>query len=63
MTEHDGLWYPPRDLVDSANVTLFMDKLSLKSYREFVSKSTRELEWFWGSLPEWLEVELSLIHI
>ncbi len=57
MTEHDGLWYPPRDLVDSANVTLFMDKLGLKGYREFVSKSTRELEWFWGNLPGWLGVE------
>ncbi len=57
MPDPPSIWYPPRDLVDQANVTLFMEKHGIKGYKEFVDKSIRELEWFWGNLPGWLGVE------
>ena len=51
------LWRPPRDLVDQANVTSFMEEHGFKSYRELVDASIRRLRWWWGNLPEWLGVE------
>ncbi|BAA80340.2 acetyl-coenzyme A synthetase [Aeropyrum pernix K1] len=51
------IWYPPRDIVDQSNVKLFMDKHGFKSYEELVRRSSEDLKWFWGNLPEWLGVE------
>ena len=51
------IWEPPREIVDSSNVKMYMDKLGFNSYSDFVRKSTEEYRWFWGKLPEWLEVE------
>jgi acetyl-CoA synthetase len=57
LTILDDLWYPPKDLVDTANVTRLIEMLGSKSYRELVSKSITDLEWFWGKLPGWLGIE------
>lgn len=51
------IWYPPRDVVDSSNVKRFMDEKGFGSYKELVERSTRDIKWFWGNLPEWLGVE------
>ena len=50
-------WKPPRDIVDSANVTSFMEKHGIPSYRDFVSRSISEYKWFWWNLPGWIGVE------
>jgi acetyl-CoA synthetase len=52
-----SIWYPPRDLVESANVTRFMELHGFNDYREFVEKSVDDIEWFWGNLPGWLGIE------
>ncbi|MEM4738157.1 MAG: AMP-binding protein [Acidilobaceae archaeon] len=50
-------WFPPRDLVYSSNVYAFMERFGFMSYGDFVRKSTEDVRWFWGNLPEWLGVE------
>ena len=51
------IWTPPRELVDSANVTSFMERHGFKKYEDLVRASSSDLKWFWGNLPEWLELE------
>ena len=51
------IWTPPRELVESANVTHFMDKLGINDYRSLVERSRREHLWWWSNLPQWLRVE------
>ncbi len=51
------VWHPPRDVVERANVTAFMEKLGVKSYGDLVRRSNEDTKWFWGSLPSWLGVE------
>jgi len=47
-------WFPPKDLVQNANVSKFMEKNGFKSYAELVKKSQEEIKWFWGNVPTWL---------
>jgi len=51
------IWHPPREVVESSNVHRFMESHGIRSYKDFVERSTREMKWFWGSLPGWLGVE------
>ncbi len=51
------IWRPPREVVERATVTKYIERLGLNSYRDLVSKTIREWKWFWGVLPEWLGVE------
>ncbi|MCE4614086.1 MAG: AMP-binding protein [Desulfurococcales archaeon] len=57
MNSYPNIWYPPKDLVNSANVTSFMESQGLKDYKEFVKRSTDDIKWFWGNLPDWLGTE------
>ncbi len=52
------IWSPPREVVESANVTGFLDEHGFRDYKEFIEWSRGD-GWreFWGRLPEWLEVE------
>ncbi len=50
-------WYPPKELVEEANVKKVMDSLGIKTYKEFVDKSVDELEWFWDEVNKFLNVE------
>ena len=52
------LWVPPRDVVDSANVTEFMGEKGFADYKSFVEWSRGD-GWreFWWQLPDWLGVE------
>ncbi|MGC9071234.1 MAG: AMP-binding protein [Acidilobus sp.] len=51
------LWNPPRDVVQEANVTTFMERHGIRSYSDLVRRSTQDIRWFWGNLPGWLELE------
>lgn len=51
------IWTPPRDLVQQANVTRFMESHKIESYQDLVRRSTSDIKWFWGNLPKWLELE------
>ncbi len=53
---NSNIWYPPEDLIKSANVTEVMESLGIKLYKEFVDKSVDELEWFWDILNRLLDV-------
>ncbi len=51
------IWTPPREIVQQANVTAFMERQGFKSYGDLVRRSSDDLKWFWGNLPEWLELD------
>ncbi|AFZ69916.1 acyl-CoA synthetase/AMP-acid ligase [Caldisphaera lagunensis DSM 15908] len=51
------IWSPPKDLINSANVTEFMEKNKIENYNSLVKKSQDDLKWFWGNLPDWLGLE------
>ncbi|AMD31104.1 AMP-binding protein [Acidilobus sp. 7A] len=51
------IWTPPKDVVDKANVTGFIQAHGIKSYQDLVRQSTSDIRWFWGNLPDWLELE------
>ncbi len=51
------IWRPPNDVVQNANVTAFMEKLQIKTYQDLVRASTSDIKWFWGNLPNWLNIE------
>lgn len=51
------MWYPPREIVEQANVTSFIEKMGIRDYKELVKRSTDDIKWFWGVLPEIINVE------
>ncbi len=53
-----GTWTPPREVVDRANVTAFLEREGFKDYKSFVEWSTG-YGWrdFWAKLPSRLGVE------
>jgi acetyl-CoA synthetase len=52
------IWYPPKDVVNEANITHLMEDLGFKDYKSFVGWSTGD-GWreFWRKAPEWIGVE------
>nr|MEB3859978.1 AMP-binding protein [Desulfurococcales archaeon] len=50
-------WKPSREIVESANVTLFLGKVGARSYSDLVRRSIEDYKWFWWNLPDWLGVE------
>ena len=57
MTNGDFVWKPPKDLVDSANITSFLEKYGFKSYKDFIKRSIRNLRWFWGIAPDLVDIQ------
>ncbi len=51
------VWTPPREVVDSANVSRFMEEHGFETYKDLVDEARRNIRWFWGNLPGWLGVE------
>jgi len=51
------IWYPPKELVESANVKQFMDSEGFSDYKDLVKKSTEDIEWWWSKAVEVLNVE------
>ena len=50
------VWSPPREVVQTANVYKFMERINVKSYHELVQRSIKDFKWFWWNLPKWLNV-------
>ena len=51
------IWRPPPEIVEKSNVSIVLRELGLKDYREFLEKSIRDYEWFWGWLPNRLGIK------
>ncbi|MBI5355719.1 MAG: AMP-binding protein [Candidatus Aenigmarchaeota archaeon] len=50
-------WEPSRDFLENSNAARFMKAHGIKTYRELVEKSTRDIEWFWDSVVKFLGIE------
>lgn len=48
----DFVWHPPKELVDSANVTRFMSKHRIADVEALQKRSVEEPAWFWQAVVE-----------
>ncbi len=51
------LWKPSTAVVEYSNIGRFMCRHGIVSYRDLISRSTAEIEWFWRAAVEDLEIE------
>ena len=51
------VWTPSKKYITESNIHRFMTKHSIDSYDELIQRSTDDIEWFWKSALEDLEVE------
>lgn len=51
------IWKPYGDYITKSNIKRFMDKHRIKDYKELISKSTDEIDWFWNAMMEDCNVE------
>ncbi|MBW3588402.1 MAG: acetate--CoA ligase [Actinobacteria bacterium] len=51
------IWEPPPAYIDDSNVKRLMDRHSIGSYEELVSRSIEEIEWYWKAVDEDLGLE------
>jgi acetyl-CoA synthetase len=58
LDEVDELVHEPsREFVESTNVFQFMEAYGIDGVDELRERSTDDLDWFWGELPEYLGLE------
>ncbi|MCG1002293.1 MULTISPECIES: AMP-binding protein [Halobacterium] len=58
LDEVDEVVHRPDDeFVESTNVWQFMQAYDIADYDELVERTTSDLDWFWGELPEYLGLE------
>lgn len=43
------IWKPTKRVIDNANITKFMRRHEIKTYRELIQRATTGIEWFWDS--------------
>ena len=55
----DFVWHPSPELVNSANITRFMDKHGIADVRTLVERSIADQEWFWDAVVEDLGIEFA----
>ncbi|NIB98853.1 AMP-binding protein [Halobacterium sp. R2-5] len=48
---------PSEEFVESTNVWQFMQAYDIGDYDELVERTTSDLDWFWGELPDYLGLE------
>jgi acetyl-CoA synthetase len=48
---------PTREFVESTNVAQFMEAYGVDGVDELRERSTEDLDWFWGELPDYLGLE------
>ncbi len=48
---------PSEEFVESTNVWQFMQAYDIDDYDELVERTTSDLDWFWGELPDYLGLE------
>jgi acetyl-CoA synthetase len=51
------IWNPYGDYIKKSNVKRFMDKHRIKTYKELISRSVDDIEWFWDAMMEDCNVE------
>ncbi len=51
------VWRPSEDYVKGSRLKRFMDRHGIANFPELIKRSTEELEWFWKSVLEDLEIE------
>jgi len=51
------IWEPPAAYIDDSNVKRLMDRHSIGSYEELVSRSIEDIEWYWKAVDEDLGLE------
>jgi acetyl-CoA synthetase len=52
-----AVYHPTLETVERSHVTAFMRRHGIASYEELVSRSTGDLEWFWGEVEKELGFE------
>ncbi len=57
MTEF--FWEPTREYIDNANVTRLMRTHGIEDYRELVTRSQSDIEWFWDAAVKDLGIDFS----
>ncbi len=57
MESSNYVWKPSPEIVENANITRFMRRHGIAGYRELISKSIDEIEWFWKAAIEDLQIE------
>jgi len=50
------IFHPPKELVESSNVKVFMDRHGIKSYEELLERA-RDIEWFWSEMVKEVGIE------
>jgi acetyl-CoA synthetase len=53
----DFVWRPTPEYIEDANVTRLMRSLGIDDYLELVSRSQRDVEWFWDAAASDLGIE------
>ncbi|MFC3478587.1 AMP-binding protein [Halobacterium litoreum] len=48
---------PTQEFVESTNVWQFMQAHDVADYDELIERTTTDLDWFWGELPDYLGLE------
>lgn len=54
MDEFQVVWAPDQATAESTNTARFMARHEIPEYAELVERSTRDPEWFWGSVVDFL---------
>ena len=53
----DVAWRPTPEYVQHSRLTAFMDRHGVRSYAELLTRSTTDVEWFWGAVLDDLGIE------
>ncbi len=53
----DVIWEPYGDYLNKSNITRFMKRHGIESYRELIDRSISDIEWFWDVALKDLNVE------
>lgn len=51
------VWRPSREIIENANLTLFMDKFKVKDFNELMDKSTKDVAWFTDAVIKFLDIQ------
>jgi acetyl-CoA synthetase len=50
------IWYPPKDLINTANITLFIEENKFRDYKELLKKSIEDVKWWWEKCGEKIDI-------
>ena len=55
--QRDFVWNPNEDYIKRSRLKRFMERYGIKDFNELLVKSTADIEWFWRSVMDDLEIE------